>query len=938
MNTIDLRGAIRIALLGLGAVGAGPAFAQEPPVGARVSAEAPVPERTAAAADESADQTATATEGTAGEDTLGEVVVTARQRSAAEAVLQERIDQDVVADLVSAEQIGRVGDSTVSTALRRLPGVTLVGDQFIYIRGLGERYSSTTLNGAFVPSPDLTRNVIPLDLFPAEIVQSLSIQKGYSPDQPAAFGGGNVDIRTRTIPEEFTLGLQIASGWNTESADDGLTYAGGGNDKWGEDDGTRSLPGALASGIQAYRGNIGINGILNELIRAGGNVSQLDAEIANRNLALSLKRNLDVTDKSLSPDVGGELTVGNSWYFGQDDSFRFGFLALGEYERQWRNRERVLRSFAEPTLDVDTTRRTTEQAVITGSLALGLDFAEEQTIGLNLIYLRNTEDDASITTGFNVNFRPESGNQLRNYRLRFEERGLTVVQLTGSHTLGPATRTLLESRGHGWLPLDLLEGLRFNWYWSNARARTDLPSEVTISGIDRIDPATRQVLSTGIRPSRTSADYRFSELDDEVNSSGWRLTRAFEFGNNVLELSGGQDYYEKGRGYTQLQFGLGTTTSGAFLNGTPGTVFSDANVGNPANRFELQTGGIGTESYIAGEIIEAGWIKGDLKLGETWRLSGGVRYEDFSRVSVPVDPLQFDATVGKIRVPLNQLQTLATSDDDYYPALSVTYIRPGFWAENFQLRFGWSQTIARPDLREVADATFIDPLTESRITGNPRLRTSELQNFDIRGEWFFDSGDNFTVSLFYKDIQDPIETIEAAGTEDNTQLGFINAESGEVYGIEFETLKSLGFLTDGGWTEPFFVQGNLTLSDSTLTVGQAAGTDLTSNERRLTQHSPYVANLQLGFDAPNGKHTATLGYAFFGERLFFAGRSGQPDAFEQPFNSVDLTWSWFPIEPMTVRFRAQNILDEKLEIRQGDVTRIEQTIGTSFAVDVSYKF
>ncbi|MFO0451780.1 MAG: hypothetical protein ACK52I_24540, partial [Pseudomonadota bacterium] len=148
----------------------------------------------------------------------------------------------------------------------------------------------------------------------------------------------------------------------------------------------------------------------------------------------------------------------------------------------------------------------------------------------------------------------------------------------------------------------------------------------------------------------------------------------------------------------------------------------------------------------------------------------------------------------------------------------------------------------------------------------------------------------------------------------------------------------LGFLTDGGWTEPFFVQGNLTLSDSTLTVGQAAGTDLTSNERRLTQHSPYVANLQLGFDAPNGKHTATLGYAFFGERLFFAGRSGQPDAFEQPFNSVDLTWSWFPIEPMTVRFRAQNILDEKLEIRQGDVTRIEQTIGTSFAVDVSYKF
>jgi len=174
-------------------------------------AEAPVEGEGDAENLQSAAQTA------AGDETLGEVVVTARQRTAAEEVLQERVEQDVVVDLVSAEQIGRVGDSTVSLALRRLPGVTLVSDQFVYIRGLGERYSSTTLNGAFVPSPDLTRNVIPLDLFPAEIVQSLSVQKGYSPDQPAAFGGGNVDIRTRTIPEEFLLSIQLASGWNSDS-------------------------------------------------------------------------------------------------------------------------------------------------------------------------------------------------------------------------------------------------------------------------------------------------------------------------------------------------------------------------------------------------------------------------------------------------------------------------------------------------------------------------------------------------------------------------------------------------------------------------------------------------------------------------------------------------------------------------------------------------
>ena len=131
---------------------------------------------------------------------MEEIIVTGRQRSAAESVVEERLQATVVADIVSSEQISRLGDSTVSLALRRLPAVTLVGDQFIYVRGLGERYSSTTLNGANVPSPDLTRNVIPLDLFPAEIVESLSVQKGYSPDQSAAFGGGSVDIRTLTIP------------------------------------------------------------------------------------------------------------------------------------------------------------------------------------------------------------------------------------------------------------------------------------------------------------------------------------------------------------------------------------------------------------------------------------------------------------------------------------------------------------------------------------------------------------------------------------------------------------------------------------------------------------------------------------------------------------------------------------------------------------------
>ena len=219
MNKLTLREAVGRVLLGMSAAAAGSIF--QPPALAQEQAEAPPAEAPSA---------------------MEEVIVTGRQRSVADDILNERLESEVVSDLISAEQIGRVGDSTVSTALRRLPGVTLVGDQFIYIRGLGERYSSTTVNGAYVPSPDLTRNVIPMDLFPSEIVESISIQKGYTADQPAAFGGGNVDIRTRSIPDDFEFNLQFGIGTNSESSDDGLDYPGGSDDELGTDDGTREMP------------------------------------------------------------------------------------------------------------------------------------------------------------------------------------------------------------------------------------------------------------------------------------------------------------------------------------------------------------------------------------------------------------------------------------------------------------------------------------------------------------------------------------------------------------------------------------------------------------------------------------------------------------------------------------------------------------------------
>ncbi|MGH8241895.1 MAG: TonB-dependent receptor domain-containing protein [Steroidobacteraceae bacterium] len=918
MNRNPLLVAVRRALLGLSLAAAGsaipPALAQE---------TAPQQEPAAAPADP-------------GPAVLEDVEVIGRQRSAVGDILQERIEAETVADLVSAEQIGRVGDSTVSLALRRLPGVTLVNDKFIYIRGLGERYSSTTVNGAYVPSPDLTRSVIPMDLFPAEIVQSISIQKGYSADQPAAFGGGNVDIRTRGLPEEFVFNIQAGTGANSNSDDDGITYPGGKDDNFGEDDGTRALPSEIEDAIQLYRGNISANSIFNHL-QLDGEIHEFEeAQAINRQLIATLHRDIDFRETSMDPDMSAELSVGNSIYAGGADQVKIGFLALADYKNQWRNRERIIRSASTPDLDFDIDDRTTNQVTATGSLGFGIDVAEEHRIEANGIYLRNTEDEASLTLGHNFNFRQESGARLRNYRIRFEERELELVQVRGSHELGDATRDLFDGAPR---LLELTDGLQVDWYYSDAKATTDIPSEILVSASDVIDPDTGDLIRTGVRSSLSAAEYRFTDLEDSVTSYGGRFALPRTLGKALVEISGGYDYYEKGRSYiqTQLNFGTQAGAAAAGLVGTPGDVLTDENLLNPDNQYSMTIGGIGTESYLAGETVDAMWGKMDLNYNDLWRFTAGLRWEDFERLAVPIDPLEFDLDPGIIGMTPEELENAVVTDDEYYPSAALTIMRPGFWAEDFQLRLGWSKTVARPDLREISDATYIDPFTDARVQGNPSLVNSDLTNFDLRAEWFFDGGDNFTASLFYKDIKNPIETVEGAGSDDNVTLSFVNAESAEVYGLELEGLKSLGFLSNGGWSSAFFVSGNVTVSDSEITIGDAAP-NLTNDKRPMTQHADLVVNVTLGYDSPGGMHGAALAYNMSSERIFFAGRFGADDAKEQPINSLDLTYSIYPTEKLSFKIRLQNLLDEDFVIEQNGVDVLEQNLGTTAKLDISYRF
>ena len=875
------------------------------------------------------------------------VVVLGRYKTAAVDIVAERLEDDVPVDYMDAEAMSRVGDSDVAAALRRMPGLTLAEGKYVYVRGLGERYSSAQLNGATVPSPDLTRNVIPLDLFPADIIEAVAVQKGYAPDITAAFGGGNIDIRTKSIPLSRVFNFSIASGWNSESGT-GHTYAGGDRDYRGEDDGTRSLSNVIADAIDTYRGSFSPRNILRTHLRMGDTevTSHAEAQALNRTLAQHLNRQIDLEPKELKPDVGGEVTAGHRWFLG--DRFEAGVLGIAAYGNTWRLKERVNRRTTNPQSDFSQTSRTVHTVDLTAALNLGLRAYTDHNITLMSLLLRNTEDDASTSRTclqgqFNDCSDEESPTQGRINSVRFEHRDLIVNQIRGQHTLGRETLGFLPLKSE---LLEQFQGAKFSWYYTDASAETHIPNEVTLGARESLDAATGRVTQFRVRSSGTAADYRFSDLTDDALSYGSDFTVPLLAGNWDLEFGGGYDYSRKVRQYRQTSLGLGSTTA-AFATLTDletSEVFSDTNLSDPQYGFELVlgVGGFGTESYIAAQVTEAGYGKFDFLWNETWRFSGGMRHEQFRQLSLPVDWLEYDRS----RIKLNdeedheRISSSVLNEDDYYPSLALTYLRPGFWSQEFQLRVNLSQTVARPDIREMSDSTYIDPVTEARVRGNPELLTSDLNNYDIRAEWFWSNGNNFTVSMFAKDVVRPIETVQGGATEDNILFNFVNAESATLHGVELEWMCGLEILDGllGDWTYSWYFLGNGTLSDSEIRIPPGSGVGNVTNEsRRMTQQSPWVFNLQLGYDSTNTKHSATVVYNAFGERIYFAGISGIGDAFEQPFHSLDFVYGWHPAETLSLRLRLKNLLGDTVEVVQDSVTVIEQHIGTQASVDLKWE-
>lgn len=836
------------------------------------------------------------------------IEVSGRLMSSAASAAAERREQPYVAELLGMEQISRAGDSNAATALRRVTGLTLVKDKFIYVRGLGERYSSTLLNGAMVPSPDPTRNVIPLDMFPAGIIESLVVQKAYSPELPAAFGGGSVNIRTSSIPLQRSFNVSVGTGYSSLNSDDAYTYNGGGDDWKGSDDGTRALSPELRAALDQY-------GTINQIniAEALGGVNQgnlAQASTIVRELGLNFNRDIDVQRENIKPDFDGSVSFGDKFDVG---SSVFGVMAGVSYDRSTQNIEEQERYFSVSGEDLvplniyDDIKGTEHQVKLSGMLNFGLELDENHRFETASIYLRDTKDEVKVKNGDSIETVNEADRFNTDTSVRYEERSMLSNQIRGRHMLP-------------WL-----YDISVDWQYTDAKAERDAPGEIEYRYLNEIQADGS--INSFLRRNQNAVTYSFGKMEDNTENGSWNAKLPFTLGKAEMVLNGGYSYFERTRDSETNLFNFSTVGySLDQLSQSFSEIFSDESILNTANGFQISNVTTQADDYIAAQQIDAAYVGMEMNYDYLYRLNFGVRYEDFRQISVPLN------ADGEISGNIEEFPLL---EDGFYPSLSFTW----FVSEELQARFGYSSTVVRPDLREVTPVLFIDPLTDFKITGFSGLKSTDVTSYDARLEWYYDES-NYSIGVFYKDLENPIESIELQGSDGNLLMSFRNADAGEVYGVEAEFLQQLNMFEGQSynWLDNFFVAGNFTYSESEITIQQFAGTNLTNLTRPLNGHSKHVVNFQLGFDSDNDEHNATLTYNVFGKRIAFAGVNDKDDAYEQPFNSLDFVYSYTPFESTSVKLSMKNLLNEDVEIMQQGELLQRRVEGQSYGVSFSYKY
>ncbi len=778
-------------------------------------------------------------------------------------IIEEQRTATSVSTVLGAEQFSRAGDSDAASALRRASGLTLVGGQYIFIRGLGERFSTTLVNGAAVPSPDPTRRVVPMDLFPTSILESVLVQKTYSPERPAEFAGGTVELRTRGIPDAFFFNLNLQVGANDNTTfQDGLTYKGGGADFTSYDDGARDMPETLAQATQ--NGNLQPASAFNP---NGVTPGQLEK------LGENLSGGWDVNRKSRPPDSGFQASVGDSFTWGD---FRLGYIGAAGWKREFRKQNEVNREFASEKLintqDLDV-QRSLQEVAITGYAATELEYKDTHKLFARTMFLRQSVDEARISQGF---VDAETTN-VRRSRLRFFSNQLLMNQFGGEHRF------------------DWLKDFSINWLYTDATANRDEPKTRDYR-YDVSQQTGQYIFSQRVDSNVIS----YSDLVDKDQS--WRVDGKLPLQPTIehkLTLSGGLIAQSKSRDASSQRFSyyrFGPDASNTTITSQPSleSILRPQYIG--ANGFQLRDVTRKSDQYTATQDLFSYYGKIDWTLYDRLNITGGLRWEDNDQQVHTF--LRSQPTTAR----LNRL--------DMLPSVVATL----HLTDKQQLRAGFSQTLSRPDFRELSSAPFFDMNTNQETVGNPELKQTAITNWDLRWEYYLSPTENIFAGFFWKDLTSPIELVAQPGT--GALNTYQNADKANVFGFEWEVLKKLDFVHPQ--LQNFYVGGNYTWSHSNVQLTAQNLIAQTTNNRPLQGHSEHIVNFQLGYDNLKWKTQATLLYNVSSKRIMAAGVQTAPDKYEQPVHQLDFVFSQNLYKGLSMQASVQNMLDDDIRITQGD--------------------
>lgn len=802
-------------------------------------------------------------------------VVAEASRTGEVAVLESRRQSAVVSDAISADEMKRTPDGNAAAVVERLAGVTLTGDKYVFVRGLGERYSGTTINGATLPTTETEKRVVPLDLFPSKLLQTVNVVKTYTPDRPGDFGSAVVDMTTTEFPSSATLKLSFGTSVRQGTGDEFSRYAGGVN-RLGE--GGQSLPSAVSSAIVKRRSALDSSGFTaQELERIG---EAFIGDWGGERIS------------SASPGTDISLTYGNT--FG-----RLGLIVSAVSNHSYDIVDEVQRYFGldsggmlVPRNDYEmTSHRERATAGFVGNLSYRL--GEGHHVYLNSVLTREGSAENRFQEGLNTN----AGGDIRDYRSRYGLEEVLSQRLGGNHDFqGP------------WI------GSSFEWNASRSEATNE--SDLRENLYREASEGT-YALQVGFSESGKT---EFHSLEDAIEQGGASYS---VFGSGVDSgwfgsIKAGVDRLERTRAFGARRFLFTTANQLQFdLTLTPEQIFTPENI-RPSG-FEIREITGVNDAYDATHTVDAAFVMGDVTFG-SWRIIGGARIEDSDQRVVTFNP--FDLT--------NPVESLNASKD-VLPSLNVVHqLGP-----QTNLRLAYGRSLNRPEFRELSPFTFIEVTGGRSVAGNPDLVQATLDSFDLRWETFPHSGEVIAASAFFKRIDNPIEQIVQPTTELRTS--FVNADLATLYGVELELRRSLeSILPALRW---WSVNVNYALIESEVEVGEHQLSVLTNTSRPLEGQSDQVANLAVQFYQPEwGTMFRVLG-SHTGNRLTEVGAFGLPDTYEESFTSLDAVFSQQIsrlLPGLEIKLAGSNLLDQKREFTQGQELHRRYDPGRTVSVSMSY--